>query len=100
VIQVLKVTGESLSPLFQEGDYVVVLKHPRFLKSLKSGDVIVFHHAYYGTMIKRIETVSPENDEITVAGSHPDSVDSRSFGPILRKDVVGKVLWRIKYNHE
>ena len=100
MIQVLKVTGESLSPLFLEGDYVLVVKCPIFLYSLKNGDVIVFQHSQYGAMIKRIGSISPESDEIYVMGNHPDSIDSRRFGPIHRKDVVGKVLWRIKSNHE
>jgi nickel-type superoxide dismutase maturation protease len=100
VIQILKVTGESLSPLFQEGDYVLIGKIPLFLRSLKSGDIIVFRHPHYDILIKRIESISPDTDEIYVLGAHPDSADSRRFGPIRRKDIVGKVLWHIKPSHE
>ncbi len=100
MIQIIKVTGESLSPLFQEGDYVLVVKIPVLLRYLQSGNVIVFRHPYYGVMIKRIESINPDTDEIYVIGSHPESTDSRDFGPIQRKDVVGKVIWHIKSNHE
>jgi type IV secretory pathway protease TraF len=51
-------------------------------------------------MIKRIERLSPGGDEIFVLGSHPESADSRQFGPIRRNDVLGLVLWHIKSNHE
>jgi nickel-type superoxide dismutase maturation protease len=96
VFQILKVTGASLSPSFQEGDYVVVIKVPFLLSTLRSGNVIVFNQPQYGVMIKRIDDISPDGDHIFVLGSHPESTDSRQFGPISRSDVIGKVLWHIK----
>jgi nickel-type superoxide dismutase maturation protease len=92
----LKVTGHSLSPLYEEGDFVLVIKTPFFLRSLKSGDIIVFHHPLYGTMIKQVDRISTDGDEICVIGTHPESTDSRQFGPVPRKDVVGKVIWHIR----
>ena len=100
MFQFLKVTGESLSPSFHEGDYVLIAKSPFLLRSLHSGEVIVFRHPSYGVMIKRIERLSPDGNEIYVLGTHPESTDSRQFGPVRREDVVGKVLWRIKSNHQ
>lgn len=95
--RIIKVTGESLTPLFEEGDFVLVLKIP-FL-SLNSGDTIVFRHDTYGTMIKQIEDISPRNGTVRVIGTHPRSQDSRSFGPVARKDIIGKVIWHIKQKH-
>jgi nickel-type superoxide dismutase maturation protease len=95
VFQILKVTGESLSPFFVQGDYVLVVKIPFILRRLKPGDVIVFRHPAYGVMIKRLEWFSDDGKELFVLGSHPDSNDSRSFGPVPRHWLIGKVIWRI-----
>ena len=101
MIQFLKVTGESLSPFFQSGDYVLVVKIPAVLKRVKPGDVVVFRQPGYGTLIKRIESItprssiSPDLQEIYVLGTHPESTDSRTFGPVQRAALIGKVIWHI-----
>ena len=95
MIQILKVTGESLSPFFLEGDFVVVSKIPFVLRKIKAGDVVVFRHPVYGTMIKKVEHISPDGEEIFVLGTHPESTDSRQFGPLRRRQLIGKVIWHI-----
>jgi len=92
MIHFIKVTGNSLSPRFREGDYVVIVTCPFF--EFKTGDTIVFRHPAHGLLIKKIKTV--DSDKIHVIGTHPHSVDSRRFGPIDRKDVLGKVVIHIK----
>jgi nickel-type superoxide dismutase maturation protease len=95
MIQILKVTGESLSPFFVEGDFVVVSKIPFVLRKIKAGDIVVFRHPVYGTMIKKVERISPDGEEIFVFGTHPESTDSRQFGPLRRSQLTGKVIWHI-----
>lgn len=95
MIQILKVTGESLSPFFVEGDFVVVSKIPFVLRKIKAGDIVVFRHPVYGTMIKKVERISPDGEEIFVLGTHPESTDSRQFGPLRRSQLTGKVIWHI-----
>ncbi len=95
MLRIVKVTGESLSPEYKEGDYVVVTTIPFFFYSLKQGDKVVFRHPVYGTMVKRVEQVGSDGQEIFVIGSHPQSVDSRQFGPIPKAWVTGKVLWHV-----
>ena len=92
MLKLIKVTGNSLYPDYREGDYVMVVTVPFF--PFKGGDTIVFRHPTYGTMIKKITRV--DLDGIHVVGSHPDSIDSRRFGSIQRRDVVGKVIWHIR----
>jgi len=96
VIQFLKVTGESLSPFFLDGDYVLLGKSPFFLRRLRPGDFVVFRHPVYGVMIKQVEFLSPDRQELTVLGTHPDSKDSRQYGPIPRLWLTGKVIWRVR----
>ncbi len=91
MIRILRVQGDSLSPEYSDGDFVVV--STKSLR-LRVGDTVVFRHPIYGTLIKRVEHIEP-NGELWVVGSHPNSVDSRSFGTVPRAAVVGRVLWHI-----
>jgi len=96
MIKVLKVTGDSLAPDYQEGDFVVALKFPFLFNSIAPGDIVVFRNADYGTMIKQVESIDPVSGDLHVIGTHPYSVDSRQFGALARVDLVGKVIWHIK----
>ena len=93
---ILKVTGDSLAPDYREGDFVLVVKIPFLLKRLGRGDTIVFKHPDYGILIKRIDSLDTDGGEIYVTGTQPNSVDSRRFGPIRYRDVMGKVIWHIR----
>ncbi len=92
MINVLKVTGESLYPLYKEGDFVIVSKIPFVLNRLKIGDIIVFKHSLHGTMIKQIKEINTEGDRLQVIGTHGNSVDSRQFGEIDKASIIGKVV--------
>jgi nickel-type superoxide dismutase maturation protease len=96
MLRILKVTGESLSPFFESGDYVVVADRRVLLRPLHPGDIIVFRHPYYGILIKRLDHVLSSGEELFVLGTHPESTDSRTFGPIPKKWVTGRVIYRIK----
>jgi nickel-type superoxide dismutase maturation protease len=96
MLKVLKVTGDSLSPFFLEGDFVVVSKIPFFLRRPRPGDVVVFQHPDYGTLIKRLERLSPDGEQVYVVGEHPLSTDSRKFGPLPRRLLQGVVIWHIR----
>jgi nickel-type superoxide dismutase maturation protease len=95
MLRIIKVTGKSLWPEYQEGDYVVLTTFPFSFRSLKRGDVVVFRHPEYDTMIKKVEQTSPEQGTISVIGNHPNSIDSRQFGPIHKRDLIGKVFWHV-----
>ena len=95
MIRIVKVAGESLSPLFHEGDYVLITTIPFVVNKIKAGDMIVFQHPSYGTLIKQVEWANREDGTLSVTGINPKSVDSRRFGPIRSQDVIGKVIWHI-----
>jgi nickel-type superoxide dismutase maturation protease len=95
MLKVIKVTGESLSPAYQEGDYVLVGTWSFFF-DINVGDTIVFRHPEYGMMIKMVAKALRSNQSYIVKGDHPYSVDSRSFGPVPKDLVLGKVLWHIQ----
>ena len=95
MFRLIMVTGESLSPLYREGDYVVVTTIPFLLQRVKAGDTIVFQNDIYGLMIKQVERVDAEQKSVYVIGINPNSMDSRRFGPVARQDITGKIIWHI-----
>jgi signal peptidase I len=100
MFRLIMVTGESLSPSYLEGDYVVVATIPFLLQRINAGDIIVFRHDTYGMMIKQVESVDNPEERVYVIGTDPNSVDSRRFGPIRREDITGKVIWHIPRRRE
>ena len=96
MLRLLKVSGNSLSPVYQNGNFMLVAKIPLLFNNLHRGEVIAFHHDTYGTMIKLIDDISTDGERIGVTGFHQNSVDSTQFGPIGRDAVIGKVIWHIK----
>ena len=79
----MKVRGESLAPEFNAGDFVLVVKSSAYLKHIKKGDVIVFHQPNYGVMIKKVDSISSDKNEIFVKGTHKDSIDSKKICNVL-----------------
>jgi signal peptidase I len=96
----LKVSGQSLTPSYQEGDFVLVAKIPFFLDRLKCGDAVVFNHPVFGQMIKLVEHIDLPGNLVFVTGTQPNSLDSRQLGPIPRGELQGKVIWHIKKSNQ
>lgn len=91
----LRVRGDSLIPEYQEGDFVFVSKIPFFFASPQVGQIVAFNKPPYGILIKRIDRVIEKEQSFWVLGSHPFSVDSRQFGAVHRRDLIGRVIWHI-----
>ena len=81
LVQPFLVSGESMSPNFSNGDYVLVDELTYHLRPPERGEVVVFHDPQPGQyetyFIKRViglpgETVTLKNDSVTVVNSaHP-----------------------------
>ena len=95
MLKLIKITGDSLTPEYNEGDYVVIATLSFILHALRTGDTVVFKHPVYGTMVKQIQSIDAQAGEIFVIGTHPQSTDSRHFGSIPQSWLTGKVLWHI-----
>lgn len=93
--RLLKIAGDSLSPEFEDGDFVLVSRIPFLFRPPKPGEVVAFRKPPYGLLVKRVERLEPEG-ELFVVGTQPESVDSRQFGSIRKRELVGKVIWHVK----
>ena len=96
MFRIIKVTGESLSPFFLPGDYVLIGSCSLFIKTIKNGDKIVFNHANHGLLIKEISRVNHQQKQCIVKGSHPLSIPSDKIGPVSFVDIQGKVSLHLK----
>jgi hypothetical protein len=96
----VKVSGDSLSPDYKEGDFVITVKIPLFLRWLQPGDVVVLRQMPYGILIKQVEWVDAILKQVFVTGTHSASIDSRTFGPVPVKNILGKVIWHIRQTED
>jgi signal peptidase I len=93
--RILKISGNSLLPEYQDGDYVIASKVSLRLKRPISGDVVVFRIPEYGILIKRVDHVLPGGEQVFVLGTDPLSTDSRLFGPVQVHNLDGRVIYHI-----
>jgi len=84
-----------MSPEYNEGDFVVILRNPLFGSRASRGDTIIFKHIQYGTLIKKIEDILP-NGDYYVKGTQENSLGSNKLGYIPSSSVMGKVIWHIR----
>ena len=89
-----KVEGNSMLPTYKNCDVVLVNKLAYVFSVPKIDHVVVIKNPKGRYIIKRINKVS--NDQFFVVGDNTkESTDSRSFGWIGKKDIVGKVTGKI-----
>ena len=88
-----RVEGDSMLPTLKNGDRVLVEK----TANLRIGDVVVAKHPFRITpIIKRITEFSTSG-KLFLSGDNPDeSTDSRTFGEVPEKDILGRVICRLK----
>jgi len=86
-----KISGHSMEPTLFEGQTVLVSSIPFFFSKTKTGDIVAFKKAEK-VFIKRI--AKTDKGKYFVSGDNKkDSMDSKRFGWILKKDIIGKVVY-------
>jgi nickel-type superoxide dismutase maturation protease len=87
-----RVEGDSMLPTLKHGEEVVVQPTETF----QIGDIVVANHPYKQsvTIIKRISEINEKG--LFLRGDNPsESTDSRSFGEVSVKNVLGKVVCKL-----
>lgn len=92
MIKLFRIEGDSLYPLYKQGDLVVAIRI-KFGLHVKPKDVVTFTRKGVGVMIKQVRSI--ENSEVFVVGTTIESIDSRVFGTIPLEDISHKVLFKI-----
>ena len=91
-IQRFTVSGNSMLPTLKPGQDVLCFNWWR-LVGIKVGDIVVIK-VNGKEMVKRIQNVY--DLEVFVEGDNKkDSTDSRSFGPVKKDQIIGKIIFKI-----
>lgn len=92
----VEVVGHSMEPTLAPGDRLLVVR----LGAPRPGDVVAVADPRRPDrlLVKRVAAVL--GGDVVVRGDRPDhSTDSRSFGPVPRSSVVGRVVRRYAPAH-
>ena len=92
MFSLFQVEGDSMSPIYTDGDYLLLR---RFFRRLRVGERVVVEHDTYGLIVKEIARVSSEKG-IQLTGTNVASVSSEKMGWCEHKQVIGKVVWLFK----
>ena len=88
----VEVAGPSMLPALEPGDRLLVVRGLR----LREGEVVAVRdpHDEDRVLVKRATAVWPDGS-VDVHGDNPGaSTDSRDFGPVDRRLVVGRAVYR------
>ena len=86
-----------MEPNISFGQSVLVSNIPYIISKPKIGDIIAFKKKEK-IFIKRIVKINPSTDGnkyFALGDNKKDSLDSQEFGWVDRKEIVGKVIYKI-----
>jgi nickel-type superoxide dismutase maturation protease len=88
-----RVEGNSMLPTLADDD--VVLIEPSV--PIAVGDIVLVNHPYKQSVkiLKRVSAIAADG-RFSLKGDNPEeSTDSRTFGTIAQKDIIGKAVSRL-----
>ena len=87
------VEGDSMSPTLNDGDTVLI--HPG--AAIGVGDIVLAEHPYKSsvTILKRVSGLDADGLVNLTGDNEVESTDSRTFGPVSIKSVIGRVVCRL-----
>ncbi len=91
MLQLFKISGDSLYPFYKNGERVVCRKVFRST-DININDTVVFEKENYGMMIKQVTAI--DKNAYFVEGTDPFSIDSRNFGTLEKEAIKYKVLFK------
>lgn len=91
MLQLFKISGDSLYPFYKNGERVVCRKVFRST-DINIDDTVVFEKENYGMMIKKVTSI--DKNAYFVEGTNPYSIDSRNFGTLEKEAIKYKVLFK------
>jgi nickel-type superoxide dismutase maturation protease len=89
----VEVVGESMAPALRPGDRLLVTP----LALIRTGDVVALRDPRDRgrVLVKRVAAVLDAERSVVVLGDNPAaSTDSRSFGPVPARLLLGRCVWR------
>ena len=97
MISITKISGDSMSPEYCDGDYVFSLNSSLIPTSLLSSkrDYII-EHDRIGAMIKRFAGRDPlEKERFLFKGLNEKSISQKEIGSLPRKAIKSLVIYKV-----
>lgn len=95
-IRKYEIKGTSMFPTLKAGEVVLASPLPYlFIKPNVNDIVVCLNPQDKHVIIKRIQAIK-EKRFFVVGDNYKESTDSRSFGYIARKDIIGKIIYKLK----
>ncbi len=91
-----RIQGDSMSPLLNPGDEILVDRTAYRCSSPQIGDIVVAEHPFIRNelIIKRVNRIVEDNRFELVGENSSSSTDSRSYGLIPKHMIIGRVTSR------
>lgn len=96
MLKVAKVKGNSMVPLFLNGDYVLGIRVFWPKSQLKIGDIVIVDTPIYGRIIKEIVHIDIDSSMVQLAGKNLESVSTKKMGNIPFQSIKWKVIKKLK----
>lgn len=88
------VLGRSMELSFSSGDKLLICRYIYDLWKPRTGDVIVLRDPRDERLILKRITAIRSGGYFVKGDNESESTDSRTFGLVTKKDIVGKVIFR------
>jgi nickel-type superoxide dismutase maturation protease len=88
------VEGDSMLPNLKNGDGVLINTDEK----VAVGDIVLAKHPFKKSVniLKRISEIDENGNYFLVGDNPPESTDSRTFGALSAKHILGKAVCRLK----
>lgn len=91
-IQKFTIHGSSMFPTLKPGQDVLVFHWAYIFTEPKKGDIVVIKKNDTA-IVKRIGQITSDRNIFVQGDNADESTDSRSFGPIDKSEIIGKVIF-------
>lgn len=90
----IRVEGDSMLPNLKDGDGILIDEDAK----IEIGDIILAKHPFKKSVIilKRLTEIDENGNYFLVGDNPPESTDSRTFGALSAKHILGKAVCRLK----